>query len=178
MAIQRQFDLISLQVNPAIIAAEMIKITPDSFMLGSVDDSVKLFLDKMKSGELPESIIKLDISGDDLKELGLVDKEIGDALKKLFELVLTASLYNKKEDLLKYIKYEIQCKNVQSLLSSKHTLQLLIDFQESEIKRLQTLIGKETSDLENVDFQLKLLKKCYLYYKNQYNEHFKLTFIK
>lgn len=59
------------------------------------------FFDEIYEKNLCCIISELDISGDDLKEIGIVGKNIGVILDKLLEDVISENCENKKEMLLK-----------------------------------------------------------------------------
>jgi len=82
------------KVHARTIAAEMVKITPDAFSLGFIFSTVSEVFDMMKSGKLPSKITDLEISGDDMMELGFEGKGIGDGLKSLFDMVLFEKIPN------------------------------------------------------------------------------------
>ena len=82
------------KIHARIIAAEMVKITPDAFSLGFIFSTVAEVFDMMKSGKLPSKITDLEITGDEMMTIGFEEKDIGDGLKSLFEMVLFEKLPN------------------------------------------------------------------------------------
>jgi len=126
------------------VAHEMVKITPAAFDLGCVFADVKEILVKMKAGELPAKVTNLEISGDDLKEIGLEGKGIGDTLKLLFGMVVTGKLPNDHETL---------------MVVAKRSTGWGVRRMQNDIKNLEEHIIVMKQKMNSIDIQIAALKE-------------------
>jgi tRNA nucleotidyltransferase/poly(A) polymerase len=82
------------------LAHNMYMHSPESINSNIIPPNVKKAAGELNSGLYPKSLKELAINGNDLMQLGLKGKEVGDTLKSLLIRVYGDKVKNNKEDLL------------------------------------------------------------------------------
>lgn len=138
-----------------LIAADMVKITTDVFQMGKVNTTIQEIFRDMQLGKLPTFVSDLKVNGNDAMEMGLKGKQIGDTLKKLFELVLTEKLPNERTVLLQKMALLVSDVTVQSTKQ-------VIKMQEDELLKLDKqleFVDKEIANMQRIRKDLANLHK-------------------
>jgi tRNA nucleotidyltransferase/poly(A) polymerase len=87
-----------------LIVNAMFGILPQSIESEILPNQLKVAVRELKSGKYPLSLKQLAVNGNDLMQLGLKGKEIGDTLKNLLFNVYSDNVPNEKEALLNFLK--------------------------------------------------------------------------
>ena len=86
-------------------AAHNVYVTANNMLESKIlPDTLKNAANDLLSGKYPKSLGELTVNGNDLMNLGLQGKEIGDMLKKMLLKIYGDEVRNTKEDLLSLIK--------------------------------------------------------------------------
>jgi tRNA nucleotidyltransferase/poly(A) polymerase len=85
-------------------ASIMHRFSPKSLNSGIIHNDVKLAIDELRSDKYPMGLHELTINGNDLMEIGLKGKEIGDALQHALNQIYADEVLNTKKDLLDLFK--------------------------------------------------------------------------
>ena len=103
-ALRIGFDNVSdSHVKNRVVAHNMFSKSPESINSDILPEGLRNAVNDLNSGEYPKSIKELTINGNDLMEIGLKGKEIGDTLKLLIINVYGNKVKNNREDLLKFV---------------------------------------------------------------------------
>jgi len=86
-----------------LIVNAMFGISPESIDSGLLPDKLRVAVNDLKSGKYPLSLKQLAVNGNDLMQLGLKGREIGETLKKLLFNVYSDNLPNEKETMLNFL---------------------------------------------------------------------------
>jgi tRNA nucleotidyltransferase/poly(A) polymerase len=85
------------------IASNMYLTSPKTLESQIVPEEIKTASQELLSGKYPKSIGDLVVNGNDLMELGLQGKEIGDTLKTMLLKIYSNQIKNNKEELLSLV---------------------------------------------------------------------------
>lgn len=88
-------------IKNRIIVHNMYSMSPASLDSGIVSPQLKRAIQELKSGKYPKGLKELAINGNDLMQLGLKGKELGNTLKSLLVKVYSDKVKNTKEELLR-----------------------------------------------------------------------------
>ena len=86
------------------VAYNMYAISPASLESDIIPKGVKVAAQELLQGTYPKSIGELQVNGNDLMQLGLKGKEIGDALKMMLLKIYADKVRNNKEELLSLLQ--------------------------------------------------------------------------
>jgi len=84
---------------------KMNKISPRSIESNLLSDDLKTASSEMKSNKYPLTTANLEVNGNDLMDIGIKGKAIGESIGRVINAIFKDQLKNKKEDILKYITY-------------------------------------------------------------------------
>lgn len=87
-------------VKARSLAHNMFSHSPESINSDIIPPNVKKAAGELNSGVYPKNLKELAVNGNDLMQLGLKGKEVGDTLKSLLIRVYADKVKNNKEDLL------------------------------------------------------------------------------
>jgi len=90
-------------VKNRLIVNAMYGISPQSIESGILPEQLIDAVNDLKSGKYPLSLKQLAVDGNDLMQLGLKGKDIGDTLKNLLFNVYSDKLPNEKETMLNFL---------------------------------------------------------------------------
>lgn len=91
-------------IKNRVVAHKMFTKSPNSINSRILPDQFKRASEDLNSGQYPKSIKELFVNGNDLMNLGLKGKELGDTLKSLLVNIYGDKVKNNEEDLLNLIK--------------------------------------------------------------------------
>lgn len=91
-------------IKNRVVAHNMFTKSPNSINSGILGDKLKKAANDLNSGQYPKSIKELAINGNDLMNMGLKGKEIGDSLKSILINIYGDKLKNNKEELFNFLK--------------------------------------------------------------------------
>jgi len=86
-----------------LVAFKMNKISEQSMVTEIMHAQLTKAIFELVTGKFPRTLKDLAITGEDLLAVGLVGKQVGDALEKALIAVMFEQVENKKEDLMKLI---------------------------------------------------------------------------
>ncbi len=92
------------QIEARMITHNMYVNSPESLNSQIIPDVLKTACQELLTGKYPKTINELAVNGNDLIQLGLKGKEIGDALKMMLIKVYSDKVKNNKNDLLALIQ--------------------------------------------------------------------------
>lgn len=87
-----------------LLAFRMYKISPLSFKSKILPVRVKIAIEQLEKELYPKTLTEVNINGNDLMELGLKGKEVGEMLNLILLLIFKNKLKNKQTDLINYVK--------------------------------------------------------------------------
>jgi hypothetical protein len=85
------------------IAHNIYKISPDSIQSDILPNNIKVACQELLSGKYPKTVNELAINGQDLMNLELKGKEIGDTQKRFLINIYADKVANDKEDLIAFL---------------------------------------------------------------------------
>lgn len=94
------------RIKNRVVVHNMFTKSPNSINSVILPKQLRMAADDLISGKYPKNIKELDINGNDLMNLGLKGKEVGDSLKNLLVKVFSDKLKNNKKDLLNSLSIE------------------------------------------------------------------------
>ena len=86
-----------------LVVNAMFGLSPESIDSEILPENLKIAIRDLKSGKYPLSLKQLAVNGNDLMQLGLKGKDIGDTLKNLLFNVYSDKLPNEKNALLNFL---------------------------------------------------------------------------
>jgi tRNA nucleotidyltransferase/poly(A) polymerase/2'-5' RNA ligase len=107
---------VSNPVAARSVAHNMYIIYPLSLKSQIIPEQLQIAVQELLSGKYPKTVGELAVNGNDLMQLGLKNKEIGDAQKMLLLKIYSDSIKNNKEELLSLLN---QKSNLQESVSKK-----------------------------------------------------------
>jgi tRNA nucleotidyltransferase/poly(A) polymerase len=87
-------------IEARAIASNMYNLAPQSLQSEILPNVIKTAVKELLQGKYPKNVGELAINGNDLMQLGLQGKEIGDTLKSLLLKVYANNIRNNREELL------------------------------------------------------------------------------
>jgi tRNA nucleotidyltransferase/poly(A) polymerase len=91
-------------VHNRAIASIMYNKYPDIVNSELLPNALKDIFNSFRAEQYPSGINKLDITGNDIMQLGLKGKQVGDALKLALLSIYSNKLKNSKNDILKFVE--------------------------------------------------------------------------
>jgi len=98
------------------IVHNMYSIYPESINSGILPEGYDSVVSEFKNGKYPLTFSQLDVNGDDLIDIGLKGKAIGDTLKNVLLKIYSNKLQNNKSDIINFI----QSNNVNEGVADKY----------------------------------------------------------
>ncbi len=87
-------------IEARTVAHNMYVVSPQSLQSNILPNVIKNAAQELLQGKYPKTIGELTVNGNDLMQLGLQGKQIGDALKNMLLKIYANKIQNNKEELL------------------------------------------------------------------------------
>jgi len=118
-ALTQAFDITTKTDNPIALRSiihNMYLIYPESINSGILPEGYAPIVSEFKNGKYPLTFSQLDVNGEDLINIGLKGKVIGDTLKNVLLKIYSNKLQNDKESILNFI----QSSNVNESIADRY----------------------------------------------------------
>lgn len=149
-------------VEARSIAHNMYVLSPKTLNSGIIPHVIKIAAQDLLSGKYPKTIGELAVNGNDLMELGLKGKQIGDTLKSLLLKVYSDKIPNQKEELLNSLNQNGMIKEAASKQVEYGCLMLFLDVPVWE--KITSIIQPEDLYVKDGEYGIEKEPHCTILY--------------